>query len=121
MEQKVDFKMENGKTILNICQALSDDEFIDRVSNIGKQIYNMEENIKENSKEILRIGEQSEHTKKMISEAEKDYEKAITFLKKNHKGDLIVKVESEVIKFKEETKKSKEEQENKMKTQTGGN
>jgi predicted ATP-binding protein involved in virulence len=118
MEQEVDFKMEKGKTILNICQALSDEEFIDRVSNIGKQIYNMEESIRENSKEVLRIGEQSENTKKMIVQAGKDYDKAVNFLKKNHKENLISKVESEVTKFKEEMKKAKEEQE---KMKTGGN
>ena len=110
MKQDVDFKMSDGKCILEIVQELDDEEFVGRVVNIGKQLYNMNNSIKENSKQVLDLGKQSEQTKEMIVNVEKDLEKAKNFLKKNHKENLIIKIDEQVKKYVEDLEKAAEEQ-----------
>jgi hypothetical protein len=121
MEQEVDFNLEDGKTVLKINQKLTDEEFSGRVENIKNSIFNMQKEIESNTKEILRLGKTSEDTKKFIANAEKDYEKAINFLKKIHKEDLIIKIEKKCQEYQDKIEEAGKNQEKLNSNEEGGN
>lgn len=98
----LNFKLENNLVEISTAQRIDFDEFVRRIAGIEAQKTNFEMQIGYMKTQIDDANKNIELANKNIEYATEDLEKAYSFLRLNHREDLIKRIEAKV----EENKKT---------------